>query len=442
MNFADAVTALDARTNYETSGRMVAPTLDRMRALCDMLANPERLYPTIHITGTNGKSTCARAATEVLRASGLSVATYTSPHVSTIRERFLYDGEQISQDDFVEVWRELAPYLEHFDDIGQRITWFEAATALAFVWFADKAVDVAVIEVGMGGSWDATNVIDAPIAVITPIAIDHAHVLGVSPEIIAEEKAGVIKSGSIVISGEQLPAVNNVLRARCESMGAELRMEGDMFELERAALAVSGQAISMRIGSDRYEQLFLPMFGEHFAHDALLGTVAARAMLGDVPLDEALLEQGLARVTVPGRMEIARRAPMFVLDGAHNPAAASALADGLSASFVWTKLWLVVSIMGDKDIAGVLSPLVGMADEVIVTRNVSPRAASLEQVAAGVRALGKEPVCIANVSDAISVAMERAEETDCVCVTGSLYTVGEARERLIRPRSTFPKETL
>ncbi|MGZ4142280.1 MAG: bifunctional folylpolyglutamate synthase/dihydrofolate synthase [Actinomycetota bacterium] len=430
MRYAQAVAALDRRTNYERSGRLTAPTLDRMKALLDLMDHPERGYPAIHLTGTNGKTTCARAATELLRAAGLRVATYTSPHVVDVRERFAYDGRPISEEDFVEAWRELAPYLQHFDDQGMPITWFEAATALAFMWFADKAVDAAVIEVGMGGSWDATNVIDASVAAIARIDVDHPE-LGSTPAEVAVEKAGIIKAGAIVCSLEQHPAVHDVLRARCEEVGAQLRPEGEAFSLEKVALAVGGQSLSLQVGDDRYEDMFLPLFGEQFAHDVTLGVAAARAFLGDRSLDADLVGEALGSVRVPGRMEVLRRAPLVVLDGAHNPAAAEALATAMSSSFRWERLWLVVSVMDDKDVAGVLGPLVGVADQLIVTRNDSPRAASVERLAAEARALGADPISVPNVPDAISVAIERAEEQDCILVAGSLYTVGEARRKLV-----------
>jgi dihydrofolate synthase/folylpolyglutamate synthase len=395
--------------------------------------HPERGYPVLHITGTNGKTTTARAATEVLRAAGLRVATYTSPHLIVVRERFWYDGRAITEDEFVEAWRELGPYLDHFDNQGMPITWFEAATALAFTWFADRAVDAAVIEVGMGGSWDATNVVDAAVAAITRVDMDHPE-LGPTPAAVATEKAGIIKAGTIVCTVDQDDDVAEVLRARSAELGAEIRREGEGFALEKAALAVGGQALTFRIGDDRYEDIFLPMFGEQFARDATLGAAAARALMGDRPLGEDLMTEAFVNIKVPGRMEVVRRRPLVVLDGAHNPAAARALTEAMAQSFVWNKLRLIISVMENKDIAGVLEPLVDLADDVIVTRNDSPRAASVTQLAETVRALGSDVQTVSNVSDAISVAMERAEESDAILVTGSLYTVGDARRKFVPAR--------
>jgi len=433
MKYDEAVRALDERTNYERTGRLTSPTLERMQAVLDLMDHPEQGYPVIHITGTNGKTTTARAATEVLRAAGLRVATYTSPHLMSVRERFAYDGKAISEEDFADVWREVSPYLDHFDKQGPPITWFEAATALAFTWFAEKAVDAAVIEVGMGGSWDATNVVDAAVAVIARIDIDHRE-LGSTAVETAREKAGIIKEGSAVVSLEQAPDVFEVLQARADAVGASIRTEGDAFALEKVALALGGQSVSFRAGKDNYSDLFLPIFGEQLARDVVLGAAAAHTLLGDRHLDEDLMGEAFANIRMPGRMEVVRRGPLVVLDGAHNPAAARALADAMPASFHWDTLRLIVSIMEDKDVAGVLTPLVAIADDVIVTRNDSPRAASVEQLADAVRALGKDVQTVPNVADAISVAMERAEESDAILVTGSLYTVGDAHRKLMRAR--------
>jgi len=426
--FDRAVAALDSRTNYESSGRLPAPTLERIEALLDTMAHPERSYPVVHVTGTVGKTTTVKAAAEVLRAAGLSVGTYISPHVESLRERFSFDGALISEDEFVEAWDELSSYLDLIDSKSERpVTWFEAATALAFSWFAEKAVDVAVVEVGMGGTWDATNVVDATVAVVTPVALDHTSVLGETVEAIAREKAGIIKEGSILYTASQRQDVADVLRARCETVGAQLRAEGLAFELERSAPAMGGQQLSLRLGHDRYPVVYLPMFGEQFAHDALLGAAAARALLGEATLGEDVLGEAFSNIVVPGRLEVVRRHPLVVLDGAHNPPAADALADAIRASFPWERLVLVISVMDDKDVEGVLAPLVPVAAQIIATRNHSPRAASPERIADAVRALGGDAVIVKDVADAISFAIERSGERDCILVTGSLYTVGDAR---------------
>lgn len=430
MNFSEAVAGLDARSNYERTGRLTAPTLDRIAALVDMLDHPERGYPVIHITGTNGKTTVARAATEVLRAAGLKVATYTSPHVSDIRERFHYDGSPISAHDFVEAWRELEPYLKYFDGEGERITWFEAATALALIWFADKAVEAAVIEVGMGGSWDATNVVDADVAAFTEVGVDHPE-LGATPAETAVEKAGILKRVSIPVSVVQPPEVADVLGARAGEVGAAApRFEPDAFALDPVAVAMGGQQLTFRIGGNRYDEVFLPMFGEHAARDAVLGAAAAHAVVGDVAFEPEVIRTAFANVSLPGRMEVVHRHPLVVIDGAHNAAAARALTLAMMQSFTWETLRAVVSIMDNKDARAVLAPLVAIADEVILARNGSPRATAPEVLADVVRALGGEATIVEAVPDAVAVAIERSEDADAVLVAGSLYTAGEARSKL------------
>jgi len=429
VRFADAVEALDRRTNYERTGRLTDPTIERIAALCEMLDNPQRIQPAIHVTGTNGKSTTALAITAILRAAGLSVGTYLSPHVDSIRERIRFDGEPVTEDDFVEGWRELAPFLDHFDGAGKQITWFEAATALAFLVFADKALDVAVLEVGMGGAWDATNVADARVAAITGIGGDHPQ-LGATTEAVAREKAGVVKAGAEVVAATQRPEAMAVLRARAAEVGATLATEPEDFELTRLDVAVGGQQVSLRIGGARYDDVFLPLHGRELARDAVLGAAAAKAFLGRAGLSEEVLADGLARLAVPGRVEVAARRPLVVLDGAHNPPAAEALAVAMRESFAWDRLRLVVSIMADKDAPGVLAPLLGLADEVVVTRNNSPRASDPEVLAAEVRARGLPVTIIPSVPDAVSAAITASEQSDAVLVSGSLYTVGDARPSL------------
>jgi dihydrofolate synthase/folylpolyglutamate synthase len=433
MNYAEALAALDARTNYERTGRLVAPTRERIEALVDLLDHPERNYPVIHVTGTNGKTTTARAATETLRAAGLRVATYTSPHVSDVRERFAYDGAPISEDDFVEAWSELAPYLDLFDSKGMVASWFEAATALAFVYFADKAVDAAVIEVGMGGTWDATNVVDAQVAVITPVGLDHPE-LGATAAEAAREKSGIIKRNTITICAVQEPDVAGIIKARCDDVGAQLRLEGDAFAIERSALAVGGQVLRVRLGDRHYDDVFLPMFGAHFARDATMGVAAARALLGEQALDDAVVVEGFHNTTVPGRMEIAGRSPLVVLDGAHNPAGAEALAAAMRQAFTWERLIVVAAVMRDKDVRGVLAPLAAIASELIVTQSSSPRATPAAELGALARTLGIEARIEQNVADAIHAAIGAARTTDAVLVSGSLYTVGDARRILVRER--------
>lgn len=427
MSLGDAIAALDARTNYEASGRLLAPTLDRMRALVDVLAHPEQSAPTLAITGTNGKTTTAHAATEVLRATGLSVGTYTSPHVESILERVRFDGAPVAAQDFEEAWRELEPILEFVDARAGRVTWFEAMTALALVIFADRGAEALVLEVGMGGSWDATSVADATVTVFTPIGADHLGVLGPSVADVAREKAGLLKDGATGVSAVQGDDARAALLARASSVGAQLRWEGEDFALERRRMALGGQGLDLRVGGHTYRDVFLPMFGEHAAHNALLGLAGARAYLGDPDLGTDVVEEAFARITVPARMEVIQRQPLVVIDGAHNPSAARALATALRDAFRFDRLILVLGCMADKDLDGISDALVPDAALVICAAAASPRAREPEEVAAAVRARGVEARTAPTVTDAMAMAVEAANETDAVCVTGSLYVAGEAR---------------
>lgn len=431
MNFKQVLAQLDARTNYEASGRLVAPTLERITALLEMLGDPQGGIPAIHITGTNGKTTTARAATEVLRASDLSVATFTSPHVESITERIQADATPISENEFIDAWRELVPFMEHIDETVGKVTWFEAITALAFIWFADKGVDVAVIEVGMGGTWDATSVVETAVAAITRIDVDHAHVLGDTPAKIAVEKAGIIKPDSVLVTVEQTQEVFDVLRARCEEVGAEIRSEPMSFELEKSVVAVGGQSVDLRLGREYHRGLFLPMFGEQFAHNAALGAAAVHAFMGDRPQETAILEEAFAKIKVPGRLEVIQRNPLVILDGAHNPAAAAALASALPHAFDYENVILVIGAMTDKDVPGMLAPLVKLSSGVVATQANWPRAMTAPDVAAAAATAGAKVIAVEqNVPDAIKAAIAAAGDRDCVLVTGSLYTVGEARTAL------------
>jgi dihydrofolate synthase/folylpolyglutamate synthase len=421
VDYARAIEALEDRMPT----RMV-PDLDRMRALSDLLNQPQRTYASIHITGTNGKTTTANVATELLRALGLRVGTYTSPHLHTVRERIAYDGEPISEEEFAATYEYLEPFLELVDAMGERVTYFEALTMLAEVWFAERAVDVAVVEVGMGGEWDATNLVDGRVAVITEVAVDHPE-LGVTPVEVAREKSGIIKEGAVCLTAERDSDVLAVLEKRCHSVGATLRVDGREFGLEARRLAVGGQALDLRIGGDRYDEVLVPLYGERMATDALLAMVAVSAFIGDQAIDDEVVRVGFANVRSPGRIEVLRRRPLLIVDGAHNPDAASALREALFESFQWERLVMVLGMLADKDIAAVAEILVPMADLVIATSPPSPRAASSDRLAKESARLGVETLSAATVRGAVAQAIEQAGERDAILVTGSFYTVAEAR---------------
>ncbi len=425
MNFRDAVAALDARIIE----RMV-PDLDRMRAVSDLLNHPERSYPAIHITGTNGKTTAARVATEILRAAGLSVGTFTSPHLHSPVERIAYDGSPVSEEDFARAYAELEPYLKIVDAKGERVTWFETLTLMAESLFADWAVNAAVVEVGMGGGWDATNLISGRVALITEIALDHPE-LGSTPEEIAREKVQIIKPEAIAVVAHQRPGVVEIVRARCAEVGAELRLEGEAWSLEEPLLAVGGQSLRLRIGDRIYDDLFLPLHGERLAADAAAALAAVAAFLGDRDLDDGLVSEGFSGVRSPGRLEVIRRRPLVVVDGAHNPASAESLATAMRRSFKWGRLVLVVSVLADKDAAGIIGPLARIANHVVLTQNRSPRAAPAGVLARFVESQHVSFETAVSVEGAVARALEHSGEQDCVLVAGSLYTVAEARTVLL-----------
>lgn len=425
MNYAEALRALDDRIPT----RMV-PDLDRMRALSDLLDNPQRTYPSIHITGTNGKTTTAWVATELLRTAGLSVGTFTSPHLHHVRERIAFDGEPISEEEFAETYTYLEPFLAEVDAKGERVTYFETLTMIAQVWFAERAVDAAVFEVGMGGEWDATNLIDGRVAVITEVALDHPE-LGSTPVEIAREKVGIIKQAAICVTADRSADVRAVIEDRCHEMGAILRVDGTDFAFYGRDNAVGGQALDVSVAGESYEQVFVPVYGERMATDVMLGLAAVFAFMGDRPLEDALVRDALAKLRSPGRVEVLRRRPLLIVDGAHNPAAAYELASTVQDSFACDKLILVLGILGDKNVEGVVRELVPTADEVIATTAPSSRAAPAERIAKEAAAMGAEPRIVSTVEGAVAQAIELAAPGDLILITGSFTTAAEARAMVL-----------
>ncbi len=422
MDFAGALRALDERIPT----RMV-PDLDRMRALSELLDHPQRTYPSIQITGTNGKSTTAWVATELLRAAGLSVGTYTSPHLHHVRERIAYDGDPISEGEFAQTLTYLEPFLGSVDAKGERVTYFETLTMLAEIWFAERAVDVAVMEVGMGGEWDATNLVDGRVAVITEVTLDHPE-LGTTPVEIAREKVGIIKQAAVCVTGERSADVRAVIEERCVEMGAILRVDGKDFALYGRDDAVGGQALDLNVPGGTFEQVFIPLYGERMATDVLLGLAAVSAFLGDRPLDPEMVRDTLSKVRSPGRVEVVGRRPLVIVDGAHNPAAAEELAVTVSESFLYNRLVLVLGMLADKDVAGVSGALVPIADVVVATTPGAPRAAPAERIAEEAASLGADVRVSSTVATAVAQAMDLAAGGDCVLIAGSFVTAGEARE--------------
>jgi dihydrofolate synthase/folylpolyglutamate synthase len=423
------------------------PSLDRIRAFTELLGDPQRGYPVIHLTGTNGKTSTSRMIDTLLRALDLRTGRFTSPHVERMTERISLDGEPMTDEQFVRAFNDVAPYT-HLVDASQEhpLSFFETIVGMAYAAFADAPVDVAVVEVGMGGSWDATNVADAAVAVVLPVAVDHASYLGDDPATIAVEKAGIIKPGSIAVLAQQRPEVAEVLTERAAEVGAaKVVTEGRDFGVLTRAAAVGGQVFSLQGLHARYDDLFIPLYGAHQAQNAAVALAAVEAFTGNEPLEADLVAAAFAEATSPGRLEIIRRSPTIVLDAAHNPHGARAVAEALEDSFQFSPLIGVIGVMADKDYEGVLAAFEPHLAHVICTRNSTHRAMDPEELAETAREIyGEDRVSVAPLlPDAIDQAAALAEAGDAfggahgsgaVLITGSVVTVGEAR-LLLRGRS-------
>jgi dihydrofolate synthase / folylpolyglutamate synthase len=425
MRFEEAVTRLDLRQPEH----MPEPSLDRIRAVSALLDDPQLTYPTIHVTGTNGKTTIARAAADIACAHGVKTGLFTSPHLRTVRERLSVCGVEISEDDFAEEWEHLEPFLEVVDGQEQGAsTYFEAVTALAFLWFADKPVGLAVVEVGMGGSWDATNVVASDVAVIGEIGLDHPE-LGSTVQEVATEKAGIVKAGKTVVVREQPDDALKVIEARASEVGATVLLEERDWEVEVRSPAVGGQQFRVRGVHDTYDDLFLPMFGEHAVRNVAAAIVAVESVLGHA-LDPDATRSAIDALRIPGRLEVITRSPLIVLDGAHNPAGAEALARTLTEAFTWSRMHVVLAVSSNKDVDGVIAALAPLADLWYPARNESIRSFAAEHVAERVAEAGGRVADLGTVQESLAAARDAAATDDLILVTGSLYTVADARRAL------------
>jgi dihydrofolate synthase/folylpolyglutamate synthase len=424
VRFAEAVVELDAR-QPEHQPR---PDLDRMRALAELLDDPQLTYPTLHVTGTNGKTTTARLVSALACAHGLTTGLFTSPHLASVTERFQVCGEPMPEQEFAAEWEHLRPYLAAVDERVGPVTYFEALTALAYLWFADKPVQLGVYEVGMGGTWDATNLVAGDVAVLCPVGLDHPE-LGSTVREVAGEKAGIIKRGKVAVVREQPPDALEVIRARCEEQLATMLLEGREWALAERAPAVGGQAIAIRGLHAAYDDVLLPLFGEHAARSAAAAVAALEAFL-ERALDPDLVRASLGEATSPGRLEVAGRRPLVVLDGAHNPAAAEALAAALPEAFAGERLHLVIAVFSNKDLAGIVEPLAPLADAGYAATTDSVRARPSAEVAAALEARGVATQAFASVESALAAALSAAAPDDLILVTGSLYTVARARRAM------------
>lgn len=418
------------------------PSLDRIAALCDLLGLPQRAYPVVHLTGTNGKTSTARMVDTLLRSLGLRTGLSTSPHVESVTERIMIDGVPLSPERFVEVYHEVIPYAEIIDRSGGfPLSFFELVTAMSFAAFADAPVDAAVVEVGMGGTWDATNVVDATVAVVTPIGLDHTNYLGETIADIATEKAGIIKADTFAIVGQQTVEAAEVLLRRAAEVGATVAREGLEFGVVDRSPGVGGQLVTFQGLGATYPDVFLPLHGAHQAHNAADALAAVEAFAGgkglDGGLDAEVVREAFALVTSPGRLEIVRRSPTVVLDSAHNPHGARAVAEAIQEAFTFSPLIGVLGVMVDKDVDGLLSAFEPIMQTVVCTHNStsrSMRAESLAELAKGV--FGSDRVVVAaRLDEAIEMAIGLAEAGvdgggiggGGVLVTGSVITAGEAR---------------
>ncbi|MGW2513865.1 bifunctional tetrahydrofolate synthase/dihydrofolate synthase [Streptomyces scopuliridis] len=421
------------------------PSVVRIKGLMDVLGDPQRAYPSIHITGTNGKTSTARMIEALLGAFELRTGRYTSPHVQSVTERISLDGAPISAERFIETYEDIKPYVEMVDGSQEhRLSFFEVLTGMAYAAFADAPVDAAVVEVGMGGTWDATNVIDASVAVVMPIDLDHTDRLGSTPGEIAVEKAGIIKPGATVILAQQPVDAAQVMLKKAVDVDATVARAGMEFGVVAREIAVGGQLLTLRGLGGEYEQVFLPLYGAHQAQNASVALAAVEAFFGIGArharrLDMDTVRKAFASVSSPGRLEVVRRSPTVVLDAAHNPAGARAAVDALTESFGFSRLIGVVGSSDGKDVRGVLEALEPICTEIVVTQNSSFRAMSADELAAvAVEVFGDDRVQVEpRLDDALEAAITLAEEESefagaGVLVTGSVITVGEARLLLRR----------
>jgi dihydrofolate synthase/folylpolyglutamate synthase len=405
---------------------MPEPSLDRIRGLAEALDHPQLTYPSIQVTGTNGKTTTARMVTALACAHGLATGTFISPHIESVTERLSLCGEAIAEREFGEEYGRLLPYLQRVDALGHPATYFEALTALAYLWFADKPVELGVFEVGMGGTWDATNLVRGNVAVLCPIGLDHRELGSTIPEV-ATEKAGIVKEGNTAVVREQRPEAQAVIEQRCEEVGATLLIEGHDFAVAQRAPAIGGQLIGVRGLHASYEDVFLPLFGEQLARNAGLSVAALESLVGR-SLDQRAVGAALGAVTSPGRLEVVGRRPLVVLDGAHNLDAAAALTEALAESFTWERLHLVIGMFADKDVEAVTRLIAPLAARGYTCRSSSPRAAPTDRVERALKDAGLSDVAsFDSVKEALEAAREAAGEGDLILVTGSFYTVAEAR---------------
>jgi dihydrofolate synthase/folylpolyglutamate synthase len=472
-DIAERLREVELEIGSRRAEHQIDPTLDRVAALVSLLGDPHRAFPVVHVTGTNGKTSTTRMIESLLRERGLRTGRFTSPHLVSMRERISVDGEPLSAERFIELYEEISPYVELVDDQQPaRMSFFEVLTGMMFAAFADAPVDVAVIEVGLGGRWDATNVADGAVAVITPIAMDHMQWLGDTIEKIATEKAGIIKPGAIAVIAQQQVAAAEVLLEQAHRVGATVTREGFEFGVLSREVALGGQQLVLQGLRGIYGDVYLPLFGAYQASNAACALAAVEAFAGvsetvtnedgsmitlgaglsTEGLDPDLVRAGFVRASSPGRLDILRRSPTVIADAGHNPAGVAATVEALNESFDFERIIGVVAVAEDKDVEGVLDALEPLLSEIVVTTNSSPRSMPADELAELARDIfGEDRVhVVPRLDDAIEAAVTLADASDAdfadeaggglgataVLVTGSVVTAGDA-QLLLAPASAL-----
>ncbi|MDQ3783309.1 MAG: bifunctional folylpolyglutamate synthase/dihydrofolate synthase [Actinomycetota bacterium] len=419
------------------------PSLHRIEALLSALDHPERRVPAVHITGTNGKSSTARITAAVLSATGLSVGSYTSPHLESVCERIALNGEPISEEIFGETFEHLWPYIELVESrVDERLTYFELLTAMFFLWAVEAPVDAVVVEVGLGGRWDATNVVNAPVSVITNVGLDHTGLLGSDPVVIAKEKAGIIKRDGAAVTGERLPDVLSVLEEAAQGAAAPLLALGRDFYLIDNNIALGGRYLSIQTAGgafgpngkrekgEEYSDLYLPLHGRHQGVNAAVALQAATLFLPAQNLSPDVVAEGFAATPGAGRLEVIKKAEAeasIVLDVAHNPAAMSVMVSSLAETFPFEQVRFVLGVLADKDLDGMLLEMARLKCSVVATQARSARSIPPQDIRVAAESSGLECIVIGDLAAALAYARGATSMDDLICVTGSHYVVGEAR---------------
>ena len=418
---------------------IIEPTLDRISALTDLLGSPQLSYPTIHLAGTNGKTSTSRMIDALMSELGYRTGRYTSPHLQSFLERISIKGQPIAPDEFIKNYNDIALYFDLVDSKQpHKISYFEALTAIAFVAFAEHPVDVAVIEAGLGGEWDATNVVQSQVSVMTPIGLDHMEYLGDTLEKIAKTKSGIFKPESNVVLAAQTPEVAKVLMTKVAQVSAIPFRQGVEFSLASRAIAVGGQLIAINGVHGLIDEIFLPLYGAHQANNAAIALAAAEVFAG-VKLDSDLVRSAFAKVDSPGRCEVVRRDPTVIIDAAHNPHGAKALVATIASEFDFETLIGVVAVLGDKDASGILAELSQVVDYLVISESSSPRALPANELAKIAAQFFKpeQIEIIPELRGAITYATEKAnlsnqvnDGVSAVLITGSVVTAGQAKSIL------------